>query len=78
MKEAQLIAGDLKMDRNFIASELLKAAKEVSAHDLVGHSRNAASARAIGKYFKLKKHLEENGDSEGLSLLEDLADALRI
>jgi len=56
----------------------LKAAKEVSAHDLVGHSRNAASARAIGKYFKLKKHLEENGDSEGLSLLEDLADALRI
>jgi hypothetical protein len=66
------------MDRNYIANELLKAAKEMMAHNLVGHSRSAASAKAIGKYFKLEKHLKQNGDREGLSLLEDLADALRL
>jgi len=40
--------------------------------------REAASAKAIGKYFKLEKHLKQNGDREGLDLLEEFADALGI
>ena len=66
--------------KDYTGSERQQVAAELTAlaREMVGHSRSAASAKAIGKYFKLEKHLKQNGDHEGLSLLEDLADALRL
>ena len=41
-------------------------------------NKTAASAKAMVRFRKLEEHLKSKGDKEGLSLLNDFADAMGL